>query len=92
MALHIAFEKSADSLLKKIVKTLAGPYVHTELVEPHATSIPLLTGMEKDIYHAPLLFCSQSIVLILRSRLDTPCSPTCRRSTAAQSHHRSCTI
>jgi hypothetical protein len=44
MALHIAFEKSADSLLKKIVKTLAGPYVHTELVESHATSIPLLTA------------------------------------------------
>jgi hypothetical protein len=138
MALHIAFEKSADSLLKKIVKTLAGPYVHTELVVSHATSIPLLTAYaaytgetftqvpqqdfwytdqthdflrvhvtgdelrrvqdtcetctrtkipyntrdmvlsivplrnpkEKDIYNAPSLFCSQSIVLILRSCLD----------------------
>jgi hypothetical protein len=32
MALHIAFEKSTDSLLKKLVKFVAGPYVHTELI------------------------------------------------------------
>ena len=32
MALHFAFEKSADSLLKKLVKFLAGPYVHVELI------------------------------------------------------------
>jgi len=40
MALHIAFEKSADSFIKKLVKILAGPYVHTEIIiskpnEPH---------------------------------------------------------
>lgn len=139
MALHIAFEKSADNLLKRIVKTLAGPYVHTELVVSHATPIPIHTAYaaytgetftqvpqqdfwyedqthdflrvsvtgeelrrvdetcdtctktkipyntrdmvlsivplrnpkEKDIYHVQSLFCSQSIVLILRSCLDT---------------------
>ena len=32
MALHFAFEKSADTLLKKLVRLLAGPYVHVELV------------------------------------------------------------
>ena len=32
MALHIAFEKSADCLFKKVVKALAGPYIHVELV------------------------------------------------------------
>ena len=32
MALHIAFEKSADTFLKKVVKTLVGPYVHVELI------------------------------------------------------------
>ncbi len=138
MALHIAFEKSADSLIKKIVKTLAGPYVHTEIIVSHATAtpihtayaaymretftqvpqqdfwyedqshdflrvnvssdelrridetceacvrtklpynvrdmvmsvIPLRNPTEKDIYHAKSLFCSQSIVLVLRSCLD----------------------
>lgn len=138
MSLHIAFEKSADSLVKQIVKTLAGPYVHTELIVSHATAIPLHTAYaaymketftqitqndfwyedqshdflripvscdelrridetceacvktkvpyntrdmilsiiplrsptEKDIYHAKSLFCSQSIVLVLRSCLD----------------------
>ena len=32
MALYIAFQKSADSFIKQIVKTLAGPYVHTDIV------------------------------------------------------------
>jgi len=32
MALYIAFEKEADSLIKKIVKTFAGPYVHTDII------------------------------------------------------------
>ena len=32
MAIHIAFEKSADTLLKKMVKILSGPYVHTEII------------------------------------------------------------
>lgn len=138
MALHIAFEKSADSFIKKIVKTLAGPYVHTELVVTHATAvpvhvayaaymketfsqiqqqdfwyedqthdflkinvscdelrrvdetcetcvktkvpyntrdmvlsvIPMRNPTENDIYHTGSLFCSQSIVLVLRCCLD----------------------
>lgn len=32
MALHIAYEKNTDTLLKKLVRILTGPYVHTELV------------------------------------------------------------
>lgn len=36
MAVHIAFEKSADSLIKKLVKILAGPYVHTEIIVSQA--------------------------------------------------------
>jgi hypothetical protein len=138
MSLHIAFEKSADTLIKQIVKTLAGPYVHTELIVSHATAVPVHTAYaaymqetfalipqqdfwyedqthdflrvsvsseelrriddtceacvktkipyntkdmvmsiiplrnptEKDIYHTRSLFCSQSIVLVLRSCLD----------------------
>lgn len=32
MALHLAFEKSADTMLKKLVKVFAGPYVHVEMI------------------------------------------------------------
>ena len=32
MALHIAFEKSTDTMVKKLVKAVCGPYVHTELI------------------------------------------------------------
>jgi len=32
MALYIAFQKSADSFIKQIVKALTGPYVHTDIV------------------------------------------------------------
>jgi len=39
MALHIAFEKSADSFIKKLVKVLAGPYVHTEIIITNAAKI-----------------------------------------------------
>lgn len=138
MALHIAFEKSADSMLKKLVKILAGPYVHTEMIitqsEPvrvhtaysaymsHPFSrtlqkdfwfednchdylqipvspdelhricetceacvetkvpynthdmvlsqIPLRNPTERDLFHAPTLFCSQAVILILRSCLN----------------------
>ena len=136
MALHIAFEKSADSFLKKIVKTLAGPYVHVELIvaqrgapalaysaymgenfactpqcdfqysdachdflsvpvspeELHRISracdtgvkskipynltdmvlsqVPLRYPTEQDFFHAKTLFCSQALVLLLRSCLD----------------------
>jgi hypothetical protein len=136
--LHIAFEKSADSMLKKLVKTVAGPYVHTEMILsqlkptiihtayaaytnsnfcrvfenemdyhdhthdflnirvdeeellrisktceacvetriPYNTRdmvlsvLPFRNPTENDIFHTPALFCSQSIVLILRSCLD----------------------
>jgi hypothetical protein len=32
MALHIAFEKEADSFIKTVVRTFAGPYVHTDMI------------------------------------------------------------
>ena len=32
MAVHIAFEKSADCFFKRVVKTFAGPYVHVEII------------------------------------------------------------
>lgn len=134
MSLHIAFEKSADSVLKQIVKTLAGPYVHTEMVVsrpspvaytafmhetfsrvdqrdfwysdqthdflvvtvtpeelerihntceacvktkiPYNTRdmvlsvVPLRSPKERTIFQTPSLFCSQSIVLVLRSCLE----------------------
>ena len=147
MALHLAFEKSADSMLKKLVKVLAGPYVHVEMVVtqtefhhtgklpaatlvhkaysafmsetfacienkdfwyddechdflsvsvstdelyrickacdacvkskiPYNTSdmffsqIPLRNPTDRDIYTCKTLFCSQAMVLVLRSCLD----------------------
>ena len=138
MALHIAFEKSADSMLKKLVKILAGPYVHTEIIitqsqptpvhtaysaylshsfsrtfqkdfwfednchdflqipvstdelqricetceacvetkVPYNThdmvlsQVPLRNPTEHDLFHSPTLFCSQAVILILRSCLD----------------------
>jgi len=138
MALHIVFEKSADSFLKKVVRALAGPYVHTEMIisqnqpspvhtsyaaymsenfsrtmqhdfwyedqshdflsvrvsseelrkisdtceacvetkVPYNTSdmilsiIPLRNPKEKTIFQAGSLFCSQSIVLVLRTCLE----------------------
>jgi hypothetical protein len=41
MALYIAFEKEADSMIKKVVKTFAGPYVHTDMIvsQIHPTNI-----------------------------------------------------
>jgi hypothetical protein len=147
MALHLAFERSADTAMKKLVKFLAGPYVHVEMVItqthfhhlnqsppatlshtaytafmaetfarveqkdfwyddeshdflslsvtaeelyrihtaceacveskiPYNTSdmlfspIPLRNPTERDIYHCKTLFCSQAMVLVLRSCLD----------------------
>lgn len=138
MTLHISFEKSTDSIIKKIVKTIAGPYVHTELIIsqrqprlvqtayaaymsenfsrtlqsdfwyedqshdflsvsvseeelrricdtceacvetkiPYNTNdmvlslLPFRNPTEKNIYQAGSLFCSQSIVLVLRSCLE----------------------
>lgn len=138
MALHIAFEKSADTWLKKIVRAFAGPYVHTEIIVtqhepvrahtaysayvyenfsrtpekdfefsderhdflyipvtpeeskrisqtceacvlskiPYNTSdmilsqLPLRNPTECDIFHTGTLFCSQAVVLVLRSCLD----------------------
>jgi hypothetical protein len=138
MALYISFEKEADSLIKKVVKTFAGPYVHTDMIvsqihpkqistayssflgegfgrvfqhdfmfsnETHdflfvdvtadelrkisetceactlskipyntrdmvLSVVPFRSPREKNIFEAESLFCSQSIVLILRSCLD----------------------
>ena len=44
MAVHIAFEKSSDSLLKKIVRTFAGPYVHTEIIVSQLIPSPIHTS------------------------------------------------
>jgi hypothetical protein len=138
MALYISFEKEAETLIKKVVKTFAGPYVHTDIIvsqitpthistayssfmgegfgrvfqrdfmfsnETHdflfvdvtadelrkisetceacvqskipyntrdmvLTVVPFRTPREKTIFEAESLFCSQSIILILRSCLD----------------------
>jgi hypothetical protein len=147
MVMHLAFEKSADSMLKKLVKVLAGPYVHVEMILTHTefnhagisppatllhtaysafmsetfarieqkdfwygddshdflflpvspeelyrirtaceacvkskipynatdmffSQIPLRNPTERDIYHCKSLFCSQAMVLVLRSCLD----------------------
>jgi hypothetical protein len=143
MALHLAFEKSTDSALKVLVKWLAGPYVHVDMLVTqvefnHATptlthmaysafmaetfsrteqkdfvygddshdflslsvtpdelyniraaceacvksripynttdmvlsQLPLRNPTEGDVYHTSTLFCSQAMVLVLRSGLD----------------------
>ena len=44
MAVHIAFEKSSDSLLKKIVRAFAGPYVHTEIIVSQLIPNPIHTS------------------------------------------------
>lgn len=130
---HIAFEKTADTFIKKIVKAFAGPYVHTEMIVstrnshvaysaymsenfsrtenfdfndekfdflllplsseeaerisstceacvkskiPYNTrdmvfsQVPFRHPTEEDIFHAHTLFCSQALVLVLRSCLD----------------------
>jgi hypothetical protein len=141
--LHVAFEKSADTMLKRFVKAVCGPYVHTELILTQTASdgatagpihtaystflhetftrifpkefwyaddchdflhvvaneeelfrigqaceacaeskvpynaadmvlsqLPLRNPVESDVYHSRTLFCSQAVVLILRSGLD----------------------
>ena len=142
MALYIAFEKDADSVIKKLVRTFAGPYVHTDLIvsqvqpannnnnistayssfmgegfgrvfqrdfwfscnthdflfidvtpeelkrisetceacvtskKPYNTKdmilclLPLRIPREKNIFEAESLFCSQAMILILRSCLN----------------------
>jgi len=44
MALNIAFEKSTDNFVKRIVKVLAGPYVHTELIVSQLNPVPVHTS------------------------------------------------
>lgn len=158
MALHIAFEKSTDSMLKKLVKILAGPYVHTELIitqsEPMTihtsysaymsetfsrtfqrdfwfedqchdflqipvskdelqricktceacvetkipyntrdmmlSQVPLRNPTEHDLFHSSTLFCSQAVILILRSCLNEmhslqPCLSTVNSRTVTPS-------
>ena len=138
MALYIAFEKEADSVIKKIVKTFAGPHVHTDMIvsqfnpknintaysaymgegfgrvfqrefcfsnnthdflfidvspdeltrisktcegcvvskKPYNTKdmvlsvLPMRRPREKNIFEAESLFCSQAMILILRSCLN----------------------
>ena len=138
MALYISFETEADSLIKKVVRTFAGPYVHTDLIvsqispkqvntayssfmgegfgrvferdfvfsnsthdflfvdvtpeesrkisemceacvkskKPYNTKdmvlcvMPFRCPREKTIFEAESLFCSQSVILILRSCLN----------------------
>ena len=147
MVLHLAFEKSSDTMLKALVKILAGPYVHVEMIitqaefnhdgtTPPATllhtaysafmsetfarieqrdfwygddshdflslsvspeelyrirlaceacvkskipynttdmflsQLPLRNPTERDLYQSKSLFCSQAMVLVLRSCLD----------------------
>ncbi len=138
MALHIAFEKDADCMIKRIVRTFAGPYVHTDMIVSQIEPIPVHTAYaafmgegfgrifqnqfwfskdthdflfldvtleelrkisetceacaeskiqyntrdmvlsilplrkptEKDLFQAGPLFCSQAIILILRTCLD----------------------
>ena len=138
MALYISFEKDADSLIKKVVQTFAGPYVHTDMIisqihpnhvntayssfmgegfgrvfqrdfmfshkshdflfvdvtaqelmkisetceacvlskKPYNTKdmvlsiVPFRCPREKTIFEADSLFCSQSMILILRSCLN----------------------
>ena len=138
MALYIAFEKEADCMIKMVVKTFAGPYVHTDMIvsqlEPKNANtayssfmgegfgrvfqnrfgfsnsthdfifidatreermrvsqaceaciiskkayntkdmilsiLPLRNPKEKSLYETASLFCSQAMILILRSCLD----------------------
>ena len=141
MSIHLVFEKSTDSTLKRIVKLLTGPHVHTEIVitatnteKPFITRtaysayvddvfsstpernfgfsdsthdflqvaasvdemerikntcesrvevrtpynlkdmvlsiVPFRQPVEKDIFAVKTLFCSQAMVLILRSCLE----------------------
>ena len=44
MALHIAFEKEADSFIKKVVRTFAGPYVHTDMIVSQVTPTKVHTS------------------------------------------------
>jgi hypothetical protein len=145
MALYIAFEKEADSFIKKVVKTFAGPHVHTDMIvsqiqpkhlstayssflgegfgrvfqhefmfsnethdflfvdvsaeelrrigetceacvvskKPYNTKdmvlsvVPYRNPAEKTIFEVDSLFCSQAVILILRSCLyeDHPLQP-----------------
>ena len=138
MSVCLAFEKRSDGLIKKVVKVLSGPHVHTEMIVsqkhpkqihtaysaymnsvfsrtfqrefqfddtsydflridvtpdelmrisktceacadtniPYNTTdmiysvLPLRNPMEKDLFNAKTLFCSQAMVLILRECLE----------------------
>jgi hypothetical protein len=44
MCLHLAFEKSADGVLKRVVKALAGPYVHVDMIVTQKDPIVMHTS------------------------------------------------
>ena len=44
MALHIAFEKEADSIIKQVVRAFAGPYVHTDMIISQVTPTSVHTA------------------------------------------------
>ena len=50
--LHLAFEKSADSLLKKLVKVFAGPYVHVEMIITQTLYDNSVSGRPPILQHA----------------------------------------
>jgi hypothetical protein len=44
MALHLAFEKDADSMIKRVVRAFAGPYVHTDMIISQIAPAPIHTA------------------------------------------------
>lgn len=53
--LFVAFEKSTDSFLKQVIKLLAGPYVHVELIvsPPDDTAHAYSAYMNETFAHTP---------------------------------------
>ena len=70
MAIHIAFEKSADTLLKKLVKILAGPCVHTELIVTQHQPSTIHTAYSA--YTRDLLRAAGDALALLPPPVDLP--------------------
>ena len=43
MALHVAYEKDADCLVKRVIRAFAGPYVHVDMVVSELSPSPVHT-------------------------------------------------
>jgi hypothetical protein len=43
MALHMAFEKDTDCLLKRVIRAFAGPYVHVDMIVSEISPTPIHT-------------------------------------------------